>query len=60
MGDAFKEFSIRMNDGTANDYLTSLGLNAKDLVGKFQAGGDGAKEAMSKISEALKNTDDTT
>ncbi|WP_099468323.1 phage tail tape measure protein [Konateibacter massiliensis] len=60
MGDAFKEFSIRMNDGTANDYLTSLGLNAKELVGKFQAGGDGAKEAMSKISEALKNTDDTT
>ena len=32
MGDAFKEFSIRMNDGTANDYLSSLGLNADEVV----------------------------
>lgn len=30
MGDAFKEFNIRMNDGTANEYLTSLGLNADE------------------------------
>ena len=58
MGDAFKEFSIRMNDGTANEYLTSLGLNADEMVGKFQAGGDSAKEAMNQISEALKNCDD--
>ena len=58
MGDAFKEFNIRMNDGTAGEYLTSLGLNADELVGKFQAGGDSAKEAMSQISEALKNCDD--
>ena len=28
------------------------------MVGKFQAGGDSAKEAMSQISEALKNCDD--
>ena len=58
MGDAFKEFSIRMNDGTANEYLTSLGLNADEVVGKFQKGGDSAKEAMSQVSEALKNCDD--
>ena len=58
MGDAFKEFNIRMNDGTANEYLASLGLNANEVVGKFQAGGDSAKEAMSQISEALKNCDD--
>ena len=55
MGDAFKEFNIRMNDGTANEYLTSLGLNADEVVGKFQAGGDSAAEAMSQISEALQN-----
>ncbi|MCM1439965.1 MAG: phage tail tape measure protein, partial [Roseburia sp.] len=60
MGDAFKEFSIRMNDGTANEYLTSLGLNADEVVGKFQKGGDSAKEAMSQVSEALKNCDDKT
>lgn len=60
MGDAFKEFSIRMNDGTAGEYLTNLGLNADELVGKFQAGGDSAKEAMSQISEALRNCDDET
>ena len=60
MGDAFKEFSIRMNDGTANEYLESLGLNADEVVGKFQKGGDSAKEAMSQVSEALKNCDDKT
>lgn len=54
MGDAFKEFSIRMNDGTANEYLTSLGLNADELVSKFQTGGESAKEAMGEISSALK------
>lgn len=58
MGDAFKEFNIRMNDGTANEYLTSLGLNSDEVIGKFQKGGDSAKEAMSKVSEALKNCDD--
>ena len=58
MGDAFKEFSIRMNDGTANEYLTSLGLNADELVSKFQTGGESAKEAMGEISSALKNCDD--
>lgn len=60
MGDAFKEFNIRMNDGTANEYLTSLGLNADEITGKFQAGGDSATEAMSQISEALKNCDNET
>ena len=60
MGDAFKEFSIRMNDGTANEYLTSLGLNADEVVGKFQKGGDSAKEAMGQVSEALKDCDDKT
>lgn len=58
MGDAFKEFSIRMNDGTANEYLTSLGLNADELVSKYQTGGESAKEAMGEISSALKNCDD--
>lgn len=60
MGDAFKEFNIRMNDGTANEYLTSLGLNADEVVGKFQAGGDSAAEAMSQISEVLQNCDNET
>ena len=58
MGDAFKEFSIRMNDGTANEYLTSLGLNADELVSKFQTGGESTKEAMGEISSALKNCND--
>ena len=58
MGDAFKEFSIRMNDGTAKDFLVSLGLNADEVVGKFQKGGDSAKEAMSQVSSALKDCDD--
>ena len=60
LGDAFKEFNIRMNDGTANEYLKDLGLNAEEIVTKFQSGGDGAKEAMSKISEALMSCKDDT
>lgn len=60
MGDAFKEFNIRMNDGTANDYLEQLGLNAKEVVNKFQEGGDSAKEAMGQIVTALQNCDDKT
>ena len=60
MGDAFKEFSIRMNDGTANEYLAKLGLDADEVVGKFQKGGDSAKEAMSQVSEALRRCDDKT
>ena len=60
MGDAFKEFSIRMNDGTAEEYLDNLGLNADEVTGKFQKGGESAKEAMSQISAALKNCDDKT
>ena len=60
LGDAFKEFNIRMNDGTANEYLTSLGMNADEVVAKFQQGGDSAKEAMQQISDALKNCDDET
>lgn len=60
MGDAYKEFNIRMSDGTANEYLKKLGLNADDVVAKFQNGGDDAKEAMKQISDAIQNCDDKT
>ena len=40
--------------------MTSLGLNADEVVAKFQQGGDSAKEAMQQISDALKNCDDET
>lgn len=60
LGDAFKEFNIRMSDGTANEYLKSLGLNAQQVTAKFQSGGDSAKEAMQMISDALKACDNQT
>lgn len=60
MGDAFKEFEIRMNDGTAVEYLEQLGLNAEATISKFQRGGSAAKEAMSEIVEAILSCDDAT
>ena len=60
MGDAYKEFNIRMSDGTANQYLKSLGLDAEEVVDKFQNGGEDAKTAMVQVANAIKNCDDKT
>lgn len=53
LGDSVKEFNIRMSDGTANDYLKKLGLNAGDVVKKFSAGGQSAKDATNEVMDAL-------
>ena len=40
LGDAVKEFGIRMKDGTANDSLKELGLNVDDVTKRFAQGGE--------------------
>lgn len=60
MGDSFKEFIIGVSDGSANEHLSNLGLNADEVVAKFRNGGDDTKEAMRQIAEAIKNCDDKT
>lgn len=60
IGDAVKEFSIRAIDGskTTQDGFKQLGLSADDMAAKFSAGGSGAKEAFSQVTEALANVED--
>ena len=60
VGDAVKEFSIRAIDGskTSIDGFTQLGFSADDMAAKFAAGGSGAKEAFTQVTEALANIDD--
>lgn len=60
MGDAYKEFTIRMNNGDASSGLSKLGLDAGLVVSNFQKGGESAKKSMKQIVEALKNCDDET
>lgn len=60
LGDAFKEFNIRVSDGTANEYLENLGLDADDVVSRFNAGGETAKGAIGEIITALVNCEDET
>ena len=50
----------RQSDGTANDYLKNIGLDANEVVEKFRKGGPDAKEALGQISDAIKNCDDKT
>lgn len=35
LGDAVKEFGIRMKDGTADDAIKQLGLSVDDTTAKF-------------------------
>lgn len=58
LGDAAKEFNIRMTDGTANDALKSLGLNVEEVNAKYAAGGDSAQGATQEIITALKGVED--
>ena len=60
IGDAVKELGIRVKDGSANEAFEELGLNADELVTKFNQGGDSAKEAFYGIFEALSKVEDQT
>lgn len=53
LGDAVKEFQIRMSDGSANEFLEKLGLNAGEVVSRFNAGGESAKGATKDVMKAL-------
>ena len=53
LGDAVKEMNIRLNDGTADKALESLGLGADSVKSKLAAGGESAKEAQQQILTAL-------
>ena len=53
LGDAVKEMNIRLNDGTADKALQTLGFNLDEIKGKLAAGGSDAQEAIQGIMTAL-------
>lgn len=60
IGDAMKEFSIRVLDGsdTTKQGFELIGLNADEMAAKFSAGGDIAKEAFDETIAALAEMED--
>ena len=57
LGDAAKEFNIRMSDGTANEALQALGLNVDDVNARYAAGGESAQAATQEIIAALQGVE---
>lgn len=55
VGDAIKEFSIRVIDGsdTTAEAFQAIGLNADEMYDKFAKGGESAKEAFNETIDAL-------
>ena len=58
VGDAVKEFGIRMRDGSANDAIKELGLNVDDVTKRFAQGGESASSAMGEVTDALFTLED--
>ena len=60
VGDAVKEFNIRAKDGSDStiEAFTSLGMNAEEMMSRFAAGGDSARDAFFEVANALEGMDD--
>lgn len=58
IGDAVKEMGIRLRDGTANEALSQMGLDANKITEAFAKGGDEANSAFNQIANGLNNIQD--
>lgn len=58
IGDAIKEMGIRMKDGSAEETLKSMKLNAKELEMAFAEGGNTGYKAFIKIADGILNIKD--
>ena len=58
IGDAIKEMGIRMKDGSADEALKSMNLNARELEAAFAEGGDKGTKAFLQIADGLANIKD--
>lgn len=58
--DAFKEFRIRIQDGSVltAQSLDSIGLSSADMTAQMSAGTLSARDAFNQVQEALRNTED--
>lgn len=61
-GEAIKEFGIRVREGgdEVKSALTTLGLDADEMVKKFNEGGPEARDALGLVVGALNGIDDAT
>ena len=60
LGDAVKEFNIRMSDGSAKDAVEALGFSWDSVSEKWAKGGDDAKDVMNMLMEELGGLENTT
>lgn len=60
VGDAVKEFSIRVIDGsdTTAQAFNTIGLNADEMAAKFAQGGEAATQAFDQTIQALAEMED--
>lgn len=59
VGDAFKELSVRVIDGsdTTKEAFEAIGLDASEMTAAFAAGGSAARSATDTVIKALADTD---
>lgn len=60
LGDAAKEFNIRMSDGSAKDAVEALGFSWEAVSESWSAGGEDAKQVMNMLLNELDGLEDTT
>ncbi|RDU22757.1 phage tail tape measure protein [Anaerosacchariphilus polymeriproducens] len=53
LGDAAKEFGIKVKDGSADEAFKELGLSVDETKAKFGEGGEAAKKAFQDVASAL-------
>lgn len=60
VGDAWKEFTIRLTDGSdsTKEALKALGLESSDIPTKFAEGGEAADEATNLVIDRLSQVED--
>ena len=60
VGMAMQEFTFRAKDSsdTTKEAFTGLGLNADEMIGAFNEGGEAGKQAFEKTVTALQSVDD--
>ena len=58
LGDAVKEFGIRVKDGTGDEALQSLGLSVGEIKKAFTEGGETGRKAFESVSDALFSMED--
>lgn len=60
VADGLKEFQIRATDASATSKagFEAIGLSAEEMTAKIATGGEGAREGLQQVLEALRETED--